>query len=52
MADAVFAGLLGVVHGFIGALDGAGLIVVHAGGRDAGAEGDEHLVVAGRKNFW
>lgn len=38
--DPIFSGLLGLVHGAIGALDYAGLIVRSQHLRDASAEGD------------
>ncbi len=44
--------MFGVVHGAVGTLDGAGLVVVSAERGDAGAEGNEHLVVAVQEQFF
>ena len=48
----VFAGLLGFVHGFIGAFDHCGLGIVRQHLGDAGAEGDEHLLVIVKEEFF
>ncbi len=43
--DAVFAGLLGLVHGLIGALDDRFLVFILLAQGDAGRKGNQHLFV-------